>query len=48
MGPAPAIQLKAKPLTSREIRASIRIVVDACSSSRATGGTDGAHSPTAP
>jgi hypothetical protein len=36
MGPTSAIKWKAKPLTRREIRASIRIVLDAFSSSRAT------------
>jgi hypothetical protein len=36
MGPTPAIHKKTKPLTRRAIRASIRIVVDAFSSSRAT------------
>jgi hypothetical protein len=36
MGPTSAIQWKARILTSSEIRASIRIEVDAYSSSRAT------------
>jgi hypothetical protein len=47
MGQTATIQWKAKPLTRREIRASIRIVVDAFSRPRARRRLDEAHSAAA-